>query len=120
MKQIGENMWWIRYYKEPDSPVLSYQNQIEDIHIDTDTLKKWANFAHDFRQLPFLCQGRIELERCAEKGNHYVAEGQVSNQKVVYILQGFCSANNPQNQSIAITWCGNRQPVDQNQESDQT
>ena len=66
-------------YKEPDSPVLSYQNQIEDIHADTDTLKKRANFAHDFRQLPFLCQGRIELERCAEKGNHYVAEGQVSN-----------------------------------------
>ena len=120
VKKIGENMWWIRYYKEPDSPVLSYQNQIEDIHVDTDTLKKWANFAHDFRQLPFLCQGRIELERCAEKGNHYVAEGQVSNQNVVYILQGFCSANNPQNQSIAITWCGNRQPVNQNQESDQT
>ena len=106
--------------KEPDSPVLSYQNQIEDVHVDTDTLKKRANFAHDFRQLPFLCQSRIELERCAEKGNHYVAEGQVSNQNVVYILQGFCSANNPQNQSIAITWCGNCQPVNQNQESDQT
>ena len=55
-------------------PVMSNENQIEDIHINAGILKKWQDLAHKHRQIPSLNLGSMKVEGYAKGCDQNVSD----------------------------------------------